>query len=265
MSEHHLVDLDADHPGFRDTQYRARRDAIARQAVAHRTGEPVEDVAYTSAEQGVWQAIWAELHPLHLEHAHSEIQRFQDQLGLRHGDIPQFAELNRELAATGFSLEPVAGLVSPAEFLHGLADGVFCATQYMRHPSRPLYTPEPDVVHELVGHGAGLLHPELATLNHLFGRAALQADESRIWRILRVYWWSIEFGLVREDGAIKAFGAGLLSSAGELGGALDGPELREWNLTDMALTPFDPSSQNQVLFVAPSWSDMVADLTAWLD
>jgi len=265
VSEHHLVALDADHPGFRDPVYRRRRDAIARQAVAHRTGEPVADVAYSDDEQGVWQAVWQVLHPLHVERVHPQVQRYQDALALRQGPIPQFSALNRDLAATGFALEPVAGLVSPAEFLHALADGVFCATQYMRHASKPLYTPEPDVVHELVGHGAGLLHPELARLNRAFGVASLSADEAQMWRILRVYWWSIEFGLVREADRVLAVGAGLLSSAGELAGALDGPELLPWDLDVMAETPFDPSSQNAVLFVAPSWEAMVSQLAGWLE
>ncbi|MFT7521841.1 MAG: phenylalanine-4-hydroxylase [Kiritimatiellia bacterium] len=264
MSDRHLVTLDANHPGFRDLQYRERRDAIAHQALAHRTGDPVPDVVYTEAEQDVWRDVWEVLHPLHEAHVHPSLQRYQRELGLRNGSIAQFREVNGVLSVTDFCVEPVAGLVSPADFLHGLARGVFCATQYMRHASRPLYTPEPDVVHELVGHIAGLLHPELAMLNRRFGDAALRSDEPQLMRVLRVYWWTIEFGLVREGEQVYAVGAGLLSSAGELSGALKRPELMAWDLEGMAATSFEPSRQNEVLFVAPGWHVFIAELTRWL-
>ena len=93
--------------------------------------------------------------------------------------IPQLREVNEQVQAiSGFRLEPVAGLVQPRVFLENLADGVFLCTQYIRHHSTPLYTPEPDVVHEIVGHGVTLACPELAELNRLFGQAVKRASSA---------------------------------------------------------------------------------------
>ena len=90
---------------------------------------------------------------------------------------------------------PVEGLVAPRRFFSLLRDGVFNATQYVRHPSRPFYTPEPDVIHELVGHAATLAHPRLAAINRKFGEAAAIGDRRLLTRIERVYWFTLEFGV----------------------------------------------------------------------
>src|SRR5207245_4144210 len=93
--------------------------------------------------------------------------------------IPQLRQVNEKVhAISGFRLEPVAGLVQPRVFLENLADGVFLCTQYIRHYSTPLYTPEPDVVHEIVGHGVTLASPRLAELNRLFGEAVKTTADS---------------------------------------------------------------------------------------
>lgn len=260
----HLVELDAEHPGFRDADYRARRDAIARLAMAHREGTPVPDVPYTHEEQGVYGRVTEALRPLHGRLAHPVVARRIDELGLLDGELPQFEAVNNALVPTGFRLEPVAGLVDARAFLEGLRRSTFLATQYVRHASRPLYTPEPDVIHEMIGHAGSLLDPDLAELSRAFGAAAEQADDDGIVRIIRVYWWTIEFGLVREGSATKALGAGLLSSGGELRGIEDGPAWQPWSIDAMADTPFDPTSPNPVLFVAPSFEVLRDELTAWL-
>src|SRR5262249_2005480 len=134
-------------------------------------------------------------------------------IGFTPARIAQLAEVSTVLrSATGFSLQPVAGLVTPRAFMEKLADGMFLATQYMRHHSRPFYTPEPDVIHELIGHCALLTEPRYANVNRMFGEATRRADDARTEALIRVYWYTLEFGLVREGDAVKAFGAGLLSS-----------------------------------------------------
>lgn len=260
-----LVELDADHPGFRDEDYRARRDQIARIALAHRPGDPVPDAPYTTEEQDVWKAIWGRLGPLHASLVCGELQRLQVELGLERGDIPQLAALNRLLEPrTGFCMEPVAGLVLARDFLLSLGRGVFLSTQYIRHASRPFYTPEPDVVHETVGHAASLIHPGIAELSRAFGRAASGAETNRLERLINVYWYSLEFGLLEEDGELRALGAGLLSSVGELAQVRDGPRLLPWDLERMAATDFDPTDFQPALFVAPSLEVLVGDVGDWL-
>lgn len=260
-----LISLDPDHPGFRDLGYRARRDHIARLALAHRTGQPVVPVAYTAEEHETWRTVWGRLAPLHRARVCREILELQEILPLPHGAIPQLEELNPILdAVAGFRLEPVAGLVSPRTFLRYLGRRVFLSTQYIRHPSRPFYTPEPDVVHELVGHVATLVHPGIAELNRVLGEAAEIADEAEMARLDRVYWYTLEFGVVAQDGEPRAFGAGLLSSVGELAEYDRHAALAPWDLGRMAATPFDPTRFQDVLFVAPSFTRLLCETAAWV-
>lgn len=260
-----LVCLDRDHPGFRDRAYRARRDAIAKLAFEHRDGDPVPEVVYTDDEHAVWREVRARLVPLHARRACREVLEAQARLPLDHDRIPQLEAVNRALARlTGMRLLPVAGLASAREFMMRLADDVFLATQYIRHHSRPLYTPEPDVVHELVGHAATLSHPRFVALNRQFGVASGRAEAREVERLIRVYWYTLEFGLVREAGELKAVGAGLLSSFGELAEFETCAEIRSFDLERIAETPFDPTSYQRQLFAAESFEVFEAALVDWL-
>jgi phenylalanine-4-hydroxylase len=161
-------------------------------------------------------------------------------------------------------MEPVAGLVSGRTFMRYLGRRVFLSTQYIRHHSKPLYTPEPDVVHELIGHAATLVHPGIAEVNRLLGLAADVANDREMDRVGRVYWWTMEFGVIEEQGVPKAFGAGLLSSCGELDRFAQRAELRGWDLAAMAETPFDPTMMQPQLYVAPSFTRMLVDVATWV-
>lgn len=261
----HLVELDRDHPGFRDPAYRRRRDEIARLAHEYQDGDPVPRVPYTEEEHGVWREVWRQLSPLHDELACAPYLEASRRLALDRERVPQLADVNEALlASTGFSMTPVAGLVDPRTFLEYLGRDVFLSTQYMRHFSRPLYTPEPDVVHELVGHAATLLDPDFVALNRAFGEAVRHADEAAEQALIRVYWWTIEFGVLYEKGALKAYGAGLLSSFGELGAIREHGDIRSLDLDEAAATPFDPTDYQRVLFVAKSFDAMAADVLHWL-
>jgi phenylalanine-4-hydroxylase len=141
---------------------------------------------------------------------------------------------------------------------------VFLSTQYMRHHSAPLYTPEPDVIHELVGHAGSLAHPMFAALSRAFGRAAVGAEDRAVERLTRLYWYTLEFGLVLEAGAPKAYGAGLMSSFGELGRFARETQIEGWSIDRIVETPFDPTDYQRVLFVAPSFEQMCEEVTAYL-
>ncbi len=261
-----LVHLDPDHPGFRDPAYRERRDRIARLALEYVPGDVLPDVAYTEEEHRVWRHVRQKLAPLHRRRACKEYLVALELVALDHARIPQLTEVNRALVGQGgFRMEPVAGLIAADKFLRRLGDGVFLSTQYIRHHSRPLYTPEPDVVHELVGHAATLAHPDFAALSRAFGKAAQRSEERELLLALeRLYWFTLEFGVALEDGEPKAYGAGLLSSFGELG-RFDQAELLDFDLDRAARTPYDPTDYQATLFVAPSFQAVVAEVLDWLE
>ena len=226
-----LVELDRDHPGFRDPVYRERRNEIAGLAKAWQSGDALPPIVYTAQENEVWTTALRELRPLHERYACSEFSECYPLVEFDGSAIPSFSFVNERVArATGFRLEPVAGLASPAEFMSKLADGAFLATQYVRHHSLPLYTPEPDVLHELIGHAALLAHPTFASLNRLFGEATRRATPDEIDALIRVYWFTLEFGVVGRPGHYRVIGAGLLSSFGELGRFETEAEKREFDI-----------------------------------
>jgi phenylalanine-4-hydroxylase len=252
-----IVRLDPDHPGFRDADYRRRRNRIAEIALRYVPGTPVPDAPYTEEEHAVWRAVWDALAPAHRRHACADYLESLRRLDLPRDTIPQMREVSERIQAlSGFRLEPVAGLVEPRVFLESLAGGVFLSTQYIRHHSTPLYTPEPDVVHEIVGHGVTLASPRLAELNRLVGEAVKRTrDAEAMTRLARVYWFTVEFGVVREGGEVKAYGTGLLSSAGEMG-EMARAELRPFDLEAASRAEFDPTRFQPVLFCADSFEAM---------
>ena len=265
LDRNSLVQLDPDHPGFRDHEYRARRNAIAQIAMSYKPGSPIPSAPYTDLEHGVWKKIWEALGPAHREHACAEYLDCLERLAFDSDRIPQLDEVSRKVEAiSGFRLEPVAGLVEPRVFLESLARGVFLSTQYIRHHSTPLYTPEPDVAHEIIGHAVTLASKRLAELNRLFGEAVARTHvASEMDRLARVYWFTIEFGVLRENGEIKAYGTGLLSSAGELA-EMHKAELRPLNLEVAANSVFDPTHYQAVLFCADSFEQMYEMLKEFL-
>jgi phenylalanine-4-hydroxylase len=260
-----IVQLDPDHPGFRDLKYRQRRNQIAQIAMHYRPRDPIPDAPYTNEEHQVWHTIWAALQPAHRQHACAEYLECLRKLDLSPRRIPQLREVNEKvLAISGFRLEPVAGLVQPRVFLENLADGVFLCTQYIRHHSTPLYTPEPDVVHEIVGHGVTLASARLAELNRLFGKAVRRTTSADALEMLsRVYWFTIEFGALREDGAVKAYGTGLLSSAGEMA-KMHEADLRPLDVEAAARQDYDPTHFQPILFCADSFEIMYQTLREYL-
>ena len=260
-----IVQLDPDHPGFRDAEYRRRRNQIAQIAVMYHPGDPIPDAPYTAEEHQVWATIWSALRPAHQAHACAEYRECLTKLNFEPNRIPQLREVNKKVQAiSGFRLEPVAGLVQPRVFLENLADGVFLCTQYIRHHSTPLYTPEPDVVHEIIGHGVTLASERLAELNRLFGKAVKRTQSAaELEKLSRVYWFTIEFGVLREDGEVKAYGTGLLSSAGEMAEMHDA-QLRPLDLDTAANEKYDPTHFQPILFCADSFNEMYERLRDYL-
>jgi phenylalanine-4-hydroxylase len=268
-----LVKLDPDHPGFRDPVYLARRNAIARVALEYVVGDPVPRIDYSEEEHAVWRTVWEKLRPLHDRYACREYLDSRNRLALDRHHIPQLADVNAQLEPlTGFRMIPVAGLVSSRVFLAHLGQRMFLSTQYIRHASRPLYTPEPDVVHELVGHACTLCHPILAGLNRTFGEAAPRVSDEDLAALERVYWYTMEFGLVTQPAAgggapqTKAYGAGLLSSFGELERflATSDVDIRTFDPDEAASRPYDPTTYQAVLYRVPDFASLARDVRDWL-
>ncbi|HEV2914270.1 MAG TPA: phenylalanine 4-monooxygenase [Pyrinomonadaceae bacterium] len=260
-----IVQLDPEHPGFRDQEYRARRNRIAQIAMEYRPGSPIPDAPYTDEEHKLWRIVRDVLEPQHERHACAEYLKCMRRLELPRERVPQLSEVSAKVEAmSGFRLEPVAGLVEPRVFLESLANGVFLCTQYIRHHSTPLYTPEPDVVHELLGHAVTLASERLAELNRLVGRAVKRTrSQEALERLSRIYWFTIEFGVLREEGEIKAYGTGLLSSAGELS-AMRKAELPTLDLEAAANQEYDPTRYQPVLFCVDSFEAMYQRLRDYL-
>jgi phenylalanine-4-hydroxylase len=260
-----LAQINPDHPGFRDPVYRARRNQIAQIALDYEPGTNIPDAPYTPEEDEVWRTIRRALEPQHELYACAEFLECKRKLDLPENRIPQLNEVSERVEAmSGFRLEPVAGLVHPRIFLESLAEGVFLSTQYIRHYSTPLYTPEPDVVHEIIGHATMLASPRLAELSRLVGEAVRRTkDEAALDRLGRVYWYTIEFGVLREDGGVKAYGAGLLSSAGELE-ATQKAELRPLDLDEASRRVYDPTHYQPFFYCADSFDEMFQTLKDYL-
>jgi phenylalanine-4-hydroxylase len=256
-----LVSLDRDHPGFRDQTYRERRNSIAQIALQFDETKPIPIVEYTREEHEVWATVCNRLQSVHLRFACREYLDGAQKLSLSHNTIPQLADISERLfLASGFRMSPVAGLVSSKDFLVQLGRRVFLSTQYIRHSSRPLYTPEPDLIHEVVGHAASLCNPTIAALNQLFGQVAMKAPIERIEELERLYWYTVEFGTVLEGGKPKAFGAGLLSSFGELGRFSTQAFLRPFDVNSAIAVAYDPTDYQQTLYFVPSLAVLIERL-----
>ncbi|HEX5191810.1 MAG TPA: phenylalanine 4-monooxygenase [Solirubrobacteraceae bacterium] len=252
----HLAD---NHPGVADPEYRRRRNEIASAALqweAGPPGAPVPQIDYTEEEQGVWRTVRAELAPKHERLACLDYRQAMDRLALPTDHIPQLDEVSARLQPlTGFRYVPAAGLVCFEDFYGSLADGVFHSTQYVRHHAQPLYTPEPDLIHEVVGHGGMLASPRLAELNRLAGHAArrLETKAGRDF-FSSVFWFSIEFGVVYESEPgfgrqLHAYGAGLLSSFGEID-EFRSAEIRPLDIAEMGTHEYDITVYQPTLYAA---------------
>lgn len=247
------VHLGENHPGFTDPAYRARRGDIAAAALARRPGDPVPTIDYTDEEQGIWRLVSAELAPKHEKYAHSEFLAAKAALGLPTDHVPQLTEVSERLEPlTGWRYQSAPGLVPLREFYADLGRRTFNSTQYLRHPSQPLYTPEPDIIHEVIGHGNQLASPRFAAITEAAGRASerLESDEAMQF-VADVFWFSIEFGVIAEDGETKAYGAGILSSYGEMD-EFRKMDIRPLDLRVMGTLNYDITAYQPVLFRAES-------------
>jgi phenylalanine-4-hydroxylase len=221
-------------------------------------------VRYTPEEDALWALVARELEVKHLRHACAEYLGAAARLDLPRARVPQLREVSARISElANFRIEPVAGLVSTRRFYGSLGDRCFLATQYIRHHSAPFYTPEPDVVHELIGHCNTLASPVFADLYQHAGLASRRADSDIALEFFsRVWWFTLEFGVVYEGSELRTYGAGLLSSYGELDVFRDA-EIRDFDIGAMGTLDYDITRYQPVLFAASSFPQLVDDLTSF--
>jgi phenylalanine-4-hydroxylase len=260
------VELAGDHPGVTDPAYRARRDYLAGLAAAWQEGRPVPTPDYTEEEHQVWRTVSTSLEELHERYACQGFLAGKDAIQLPADRVPQLGEVTDRLEpVAGFRYHPVAGLAPLRDFYGSFAGGVFWSTQYLRHPSVPLYTPEPDVIHEVIGHANQLAGPGYASMYRLVGEAVARTRGEDALRFLsHVFWYTMEFGVVREGGELRAFGAGILSSVGETASFADA-DLRPANLLAMGRAEYDITRFQPVLYVWSSPAELEERLSRFLE
>ena len=245
------VHLSDNHPGRNDAHYLERRGEIAGAAMAWTRGEPIPVIDYTEAEHEIWRTVSHELAPKHEKYAHSEYLAAKHALRLLTEHVPQLHEVSERLEPlTGWTYVAAPGLVPLRDFYGDLGAKTFNSTQYLRYGSQPLYIPEPDIIHEVIGHGNQLASPRFARITEAAGKASLRVETDDAMKFIAdVFWFSMEFGIMREHGEVKAYGAGILSSYGEMD-EFAHMEHRALDLVDMGTLNYDITSYQPVLFCA---------------
>ena len=242
-------EIESDHPGFNDPAYRERRHFLGTMARQYKAGNEIPRIEYSQVENDTWGQVYKFINGVHKQYACQEylniVPLMEKHCGFSENNIPQVQDISAFLKGrTGFTIRPVAGLLSSRDFLNALAFRIFCSTQFIRHHSMPLYTPEPgrlyilshfhclsqsllilgfvccfvDICHELLGHAPMFADAEFADFSQEIGLASLGATDEEVGKLVALYWFTVEFGMIRdpETKETKAFGAGLLSSCGEL-------------------------------------------------
>ena len=252
-----VLELEPVHPGINDAGYVARRHelfALCRRYRLENLGPPLID--YTAEEQRIWREVSPKLDELHARHASRMYLDAKRELGISQAEIPQLRHLSGHLRSrTGMHLVPAEGPIAYRIFYSYIADGGFPCTQFMRYGSQPEYTPEPDMVHDCLGHVPPLLNHDYAALLRTIGRAAVRATSGdHVLALKRLSWFSIEFGLIEEAGETRVFGAGILSSIGEIPFSLSPDVERRPFVTDEVVeTDYDWTRMQDRLFVIPSF------------
>ena len=176
--------------------------------------------------------------------------------------IPRFEDINARLQqATGWQIVAVPGLIPEVPFFQLLAQRRFPVTDWIRQPSEFDYIVEPDIFHDLFGHVPLLFNPVIADYVQRYGEGGLKAERLGACEMLaRLYWYTIEFGLIREHGALRAYGAGILSSSGELQHAIRSPAPQRLPLTlSRAMrTRYKIDSYQPTYFVIDSFEQLFA-------
>src|SRR5260370_30137730 len=251
------LELEAGHPGLGDAAYVQRRKelfALCRQHRLDKLGPPLID--YTAEETCIWREVRPKLDELHRKHASRIYLQAKRTLGISQQEIPQLRLLSQRVEReTRMHLVPAEGPLPYRTFYSYIAERGFPVTQFIRHGSHPEFTPEPDMIHDCLGHVPSLMNHDYAELLTLIRHAVISNRvPEQVLALKRFSWFSIEFGLIQEDNDTKIFGAGILSSTGEIPFSLSNDvRHRPFVTNEVIETDYDPSRMQDMLFIIPSF------------
>lgn len=218
-------------------------------------------IAYTPEEDAVWRDLHARQWPNVQAHSATAFLDGLARVNLPKTRVPQCTEVSQTLRGlTGWKVAPVPALIPFGRFFGMLAEKTFPAASFIRRREHFDYLEEPDIFHELFGHTPLLADPRFAGFSQAIGKASLKAGPKEYAWLIRLYWFSIEFGLVEEGGTVKALGSGLASSVSELPWSVsdNGPERRPFDIIDMLRTPYRIDIHQPIYFVIEKLDDLFA-------
>ena len=218
--------------------------------------------AYTAAEHSLWRKLYDRQMRLVPQYACEEFLHTLDRLDLR-GGIPRFDAISRKLRrATGWELVAVPGLIPDLAFFEHLANRRFPVTNWLRRPQEAEYIVEPDVFHDFFGHVPLLFDPVYADYMAAYGAGGLKAAQlDSLKHLARLYWYTVEFGLMRTREGLRVYGAGLLSSSGEILYAAESAEPRrvKFDLERLLRTEYRIDRFQDTYFVIDGFEQLIAD------
>ncbi len=216
---------------------------------------------YTAEEHATWDTLFARQAAMLPGRAAPEFLAGLDMLHLSRPGIPNFEELSEKLGrTTGWSVVAVPGLVPDDVFFDHLANRRFVAGNFIRRPDQLDYLQEPDVFHDVFGHVPMLAHPVFADYMQAYGRGGLRAMQfDAIDKLARLYWYTVEFGLIRNGDALNIYGAGIVSSRGESLFALDDPSPNRiaFDMERVMRTRYRIDDYQQAYFVIDSFDQLL--------
>ena len=215
--------------------------------------------SYTYADHSVWQILYARRMAELKSTASDVFLKGAELIGLSETRIPNLADVNsRLMARTGWSAVPVSGFLPAPAFFASLAQRRFPTTVTIRSIENIDYVPEPDIFHDVFGHVPLHSDPAFADFLQRFGKAAsLARTDEEVERMARIFWFTVEFGLINEGGSPKIYGSGLISSAGDAANALSPRcDRRPFSLEAVASQPFEIDRLQDVLFVVDSFDQL---------
>ena len=216
--------------------------------------------AYTPEQHAVWQELVERRLPQLEQHACAEYLDGFQQIGLRVDRIPELAAVSRLLAPrTGWASTPVSGFLPAGAFFEMLGARRFPTTTWLRSRESMDYTPEPDIFHDVFGHVPLHAHPVFADFLEHYGKicAGILDRPEALERLGRLFWFTVEFGVIRQGGEVKVYGSGLISSHAECTRVLEGGcEIRDFELEAVLSQPMQTSSMQPVLFAVESFEQI---------
>lgn len=216
--------------------------------------------AYTPEQHAVWQELVGRRMPQLADHACVEYLEGFDLIGLRPDLLPNLSDVSSRLASrTGWSSTPVSGFLPADAFFEMLSNRMFPTTTWLRTRESMDYTPEPDIFHDVFGHVPMHAHPVFADFLEHYGKVCASVIDrpEALERLGRLFWFTVEFGVIRQRGEIKVYGSGLISSHGECSRLLAGGcEIKDFNLEAVLNQEMQTSEMQPVLYAVESFEEI---------